>query len=215
MSSTEEPLFEVRNSPIAGSGAFALRPIPRGTRLIEYTGERVSHKVADSRYDEAEENGLSHVVLFTVDDKIVIDAGVGGNDARFINHSCAPNCEAVIVRKRVFIDAIRDIEPGEELAYDYEMQNDGEDAETARKFWPCRCGAPNCRGTLILLPEEKPKKPARKASRKSSRKPAARRKERKPRTKRRPTAKRTSPGKRKTPARPAKSKRRASPRSRR
>lgn len=212
MSSTEEQLFEVRNSPIAGSGAFALRHIPKGTRLIEYTGERVSHKVADARYDEAEENGSSHVVLFTVDDRTVIDAGVGGNDARFINHSCAPNCEAVIVSKRVFIDAIRDIEPGQELAYDYEMQNDGEDAETARKFWPCRCGAPNCRGTLLLLPVEKPKRKAarRKPARKVKAKPTRRAASRKP-------ARRKAPAKRKAkaPSRVARSKPKAPRRTRR
>lgn len=168
-------LFEIRTSPVAGKGAFAITHIPRGTRLIEYTGERISHEEADSRYDEAEENGSSHVVLFTVDSRTVIDAGVGGNDARFINHSCAPNCQAVIERRRVFIDAIRDIAPGEELFYDYEMQNDGEDEAEARKYWPCHCGAPGCRGTLILLPEKKPvrrRKPARKA--KTSRKTASR-----------------------------------------
>lgn len=144
------PPFEIRSSAIAGKGAFAIEPIRAGTRLIEYTGERVSHEVADARYDDAEADGSSHIVLFTVDSKTVIDAGVGGNDARFINHSCAPNCQAVIVRRRVFIDAIRDIAPGEELTYDYEIPREGEDDETARKYWPCHCGAATCRGTLLL-----------------------------------------------------------------
>ncbi len=146
-------MFEVRNSRISGSGAFATRRIPAGTRIIEYTGERVSHEEADSRYDEAEEGGSTHVVLFTVDSRTVIDAGVGGNDSRFINHSCAPNCEAVIERRRVFIDAIRDISPGEELTYDYEMPREGEDDETARRLWPCHCGTSQCRGTLLLPAE--------------------------------------------------------------
>jgi SET domain-containing protein len=87
MPSTELPFFEIRKSGIAGRGAFALRRIPKGKRLIEYTGERVSHEVADARYDEEERQGNTHTVLFAVDDKIVIDANVDGNDARYFNHS--------------------------------------------------------------------------------------------------------------------------------
>lgn len=154
MRSSTAPLFEVRSSPIAGSGAFALQPIPAWTRLIEYTGERVSHEVADARYEEDEASGNTHTVLFTVDDRTVIDAGVGGNEARFFNHSCDPNCQSIIVRRRVYLETIRDIEPGEELTYDYEIPREGEDDETARRKWPCYCGAARCRGTLLLpLPE--------------------------------------------------------------
>ena len=168
MSSGKSPLFEIRSSPIAGSGAFALQPIPAWTRLIEYTGERVSHEVADARYEEDEASGNTHTVLFTVDDRTVIDAGVGGNEARFFNHSCDPNCQSIIVRRRVYLETTRDIEPGEELTYDYEIPREGEDDETARRKWPCHCGARNCRGTLLLpLPE---KAARRKTTRRSVRK---------------------------------------------
>lgn len=159
MRSGKSPLFEIRSSQIAGSGAFALQRIPAWTRLIEYTGERVSHEVADARYEEDEARGNTHTVLFTVDDRTVIDAGMGGSDARFFNHSCGPNCQSRIVRRRVYLETIRDIEPGEELTYDYEIPREGEDDETARRKWPCHCGAPNCRGTLLLPPV----KPRRKA----------------------------------------------------
>jgi SET domain-containing protein len=162
MPTSQLPLFEIRESPIAGKGAFALEPIPAWTRLIEYTGERVSHDVADARYEEEESAGNTHTVLFSVDDKIVIDAAVGGNDARFFNHSCAPNCQSRIVRKRVYLETIKDIEPGEELTYDYEIPNEGETEETARRKWPCHCGAPHCRGTL-LLPPAKPKRKTRRS----------------------------------------------------
>ena len=155
MPTSQEPLFEIRSSRIAGKGAFAIQPIPAFTRLIEYTGERVSHKVADARYEDDEAAGNTHTVLFTVDDNTVIDAGVGGNDARFFNHSCAPNCQSRIVRKRVYLETIKDIEPGEELTYDYEIPREGESDETARRKWPCHCGAPNCRGTLLMpLPKD-------------------------------------------------------------
>jgi uncharacterized protein len=162
MPTSQLPLFEIRESPIAGKGAFALQPIPAWTRLIEYTGERVSHEVADARYEEEESAGNTHTVLFSVDDKTVIDAGVNGNDARFFNHSCAPNCQSRIIRKRVYLETIRAIKPGEELTYDYEIPNEGETEEAARRKWPCHCGAPNCRGTL-LLPPAKPKRKTRRS----------------------------------------------------
>jgi SET domain-containing protein len=172
MSPTQLPLFEIRESPIAGKGAFALRPIPAWTRLIEYTGERVSHEVADARYEKEESAGNTHTVLFSVDDKTVIDAGVNGNDARFFNHSCGPNCQSRIIRKRVYLETIRAIKPGEELTYDYEIPNEGETEEAARRKWPCHCGAPNCRGTL-LLPPAKPKRKTRRAKTSKSRRTAA------------------------------------------
>jgi SET domain-containing protein len=180
MSFRQPAPFEIRRSGIAGTGAFATEHIPKGTRLIEYMGERVSHKVADSRYDDPHEDGSSHVVLFAVDDKIVIDPGVGGNDARFFNHSCAPNCQSVIEKKRVWLDTIRDVEAGEELTYDYEIPRTGETDEEARKYWPCRCGAPKCRGTLLLpLPARKPRrKTAKKSKARKTRSTAAKRRRR-------------------------------------
>jgi len=168
MPSRELPLFEIRPSSIAGRGAFALQVIPAHTRLIEYTGERVTHEVADARYDAEEAKGNTHTVLFALDDRIVIDAGVGGNDARFFNHSCEPNCTSRIVRRRVYLETLREVYPGEELVYDYEIPNEGETEETALAKYPCHCGAPNCRGTLLLPPAKSPRK-AKRGARKQKR----------------------------------------------
>ena len=132
MSTDELPLFEIRESDISGKGAFALQFIAPKVRLIEYTGERVSHEVADARYAAEEAAGNYHTVLFSVDDNTVIDAGVNGNDARFFNHSCDGNCQSRIVRGRVYLETIRPIEPGEELTYDYEIPREGETDENAR-----------------------------------------------------------------------------------
>jgi hypothetical protein len=154
MSSPELPYYEIRRSGIQGSGAFALRHIPKGTRLIEYTGERISHEEADRRPDFKDDTGATHVVLFTVDKHTVIDARVGGNEAQLFNHSCDGNCEAVIENKRVYLETTRDVEPGEELTYDYEMEYSGEDLADARRLYPCRCGKANCRGTLLDLPRK-------------------------------------------------------------
>jgi hypothetical protein len=154
MSSNEAPYYEIRRSGIQGSGAFAIRRIPKGTRLIEYTGERISHEEADNRPDYQDDTGATHVVLFTVDKRTVIDARVGGNEAQLFNHSCDGNCEAIIEDGRVYLDATREIQPGEELTYDYEMEYAGEDIAEARKLYPCRCGSPNCRGTLLDVPKK-------------------------------------------------------------
>lgn len=140
--------FEVRPSLIQGLGGFATRPIRKGTRIIEYTGERISHAEADARYDD---NKSPHplVLLFTVDENTVVDAGVGGNEARYINHSCDPNCEAVIEDGRVFIEAKKNILAGRELTYDYSLTREGnDDAEMEARF-ACHCGAKNCRGSML------------------------------------------------------------------
>jgi uncharacterized protein len=142
------PLIEVRNSRVHGLGVFALRRIRKGTRVIEYLGERISHKEADRRYDLKQDND-SHTFLFIVDARTVIDAGVDGNAARFINHTCAPNCESCTQDRRVFIEALRTIEPGEELAYDYQIEWDPADPPDIDEIFACRCGAPECRGTML------------------------------------------------------------------
>lgn len=137
-------------------GAFALCSIPKGTRIVEYAGERIAPDEADGRYDEdAMEH--PHTFLFTVDKKTIVDATVGGNDSRYINHSCEPNCEAVIERKRVFIEALRDIRPGEELTYDYHLDYEGGYPPRWRERYACRCGAPSCRGTLLEVKSSKSK----------------------------------------------------------
>src|ERR1700677_2769391 len=140
------PLFEVRHSRVHGYGVFALRRIRKGTNIIEYLGERVSHELADTRYASKDPKD-GHTFLFTVDSKHVIDAGVNGNEARFINHGCDPNCQSTGLRKRIWIEAIRTIRPGEELNYDYQITRDKDDPPDADKIFACRCGAANCRGS--------------------------------------------------------------------
>ena len=148
--------FVLRRSPIQGRGAFATRAIPEGTRIIEYTGERISQAEADRRYDD-DAMERHHTFLFLVEDDVILDAARGGNAARFINHSCDPNCEAVIEDVRVFIDAMRDIAPGEELTYDYAYVREGRYRKEWERLYACTCGAPNCRGT-ILAPRKKRRK---------------------------------------------------------
>jgi len=165
-------LIEVRNSPVHGRGVFAAAPIAKGARIIEYLGERMSHEAADARYEDHDEND-NHTFLFIVDKNTVIDAGVSGNDARFINHQCEGNCESVIENRRVFIDATRAIAPGEELGYDYEIGRDKDDPPNVDEIYACRCGSPKCRGTM-LWPAKKsaPKRrkaPARKRATKTHR----------------------------------------------
>src|ERR1700729_3511934 len=112
--------IEVRDAALHGLGVFATKRIKKGARVVEYLGERVSHAEADRRYDDKDESD-NHTFLFIVDGRTVIDAGVDGNEARFINHGCDPNCESVQMGQRIFIEAIRTIRPGEELAYDYRI----------------------------------------------------------------------------------------------
>ncbi len=140
--------FEIRRSQIQGCGAFAMRAIKKGERIIEYTGERISWKEADRRYDDAHMQ-RHHTFLFSLTQRTVVDAAVGGNDARLINHSCEPNCEAVIVQGHIFIDAMRDIAAGEELSYDYAYERDADTAEEDEQRYVCRCGSPGCRGTIL------------------------------------------------------------------
>jgi len=141
-------MFEIRRSRIQGLGAFATQTIPKGTRLIEYAGERLTPKEADARYPD-DERGRHHTYLFAIADDVVVDAAVNGNDARFINHSCDPNCDAVIDDGRIWIETIRDVEPGEELAYDYAYILEERHSPAAKRRFPCNCGSPKCRGTIL------------------------------------------------------------------
>lgn len=140
--------FAVRKSPIHGRGMFALTRIPKGTRFIEYRGERISHEEADARYAEEHEDS-PHTMLFSVNDDIVIDATRWGSSARWINHSCAPNCEADDEDDRIFIKTIRDIRPGEELTYDYNLVLEERHTPALKRAHACHCGARRCRGTLL------------------------------------------------------------------
>ena len=140
--------FEIRESPMQGLGAFATRPIPSGVRLIEYAGQRLTPAEADARYPEVE-GERHHTFLFAIDDEIVIDAAFEGNEARFLNHSCDPNCDAVIDDGRIWIETIRDVRVGEELAYDYAYVLEERHSSAAKRRFPCHCGAPTCRSTIL------------------------------------------------------------------
>ena len=131
-----------------GRGVYATAPIAAGSRIIEYTGERISWDEAVRRHphDPAQPN---HTFYFHIEGGQVIDALYGGNDARWINHACEPNCEADEVDGRVFIQALRDIAPGEELFYDYGLVIDGRLTAKLKSEYPCHCGSPHCRGTLL------------------------------------------------------------------
>jgi SET domain-containing protein len=163
------PLYVVRSSSIHGRGVFAARYIRKGTRILEYKGERISNREADRRYDDARMK-RHHTFLFILDKKTVIDGAIsaGGGDASYINHSCDPNCEAIITGKRIFIHALRGIYPGEELAYDYQYERTGENDDELEKFYICKCGSANCRGTIMKPEPPKPRRPGT-----SSRKKAA------------------------------------------
>lgn len=139
--------FVIRRSRIHGRGAVATRRIPAGTRLIEYRGERLTPDEADARYPDVP--GPQHTMLFAVDDDVVIDAAVNGNAARWINHSCDPNCDAIVEDKRIWIETIRDVKPGEELSYDYQLKLETRHTPAAKRMYPCLCGSPQCRGTLL------------------------------------------------------------------
>lgn len=167
---TTSDLIEVRRSAVHGLGVFAAKQIPKGARIIEYVGERVSHDEADRRYEEKDAND-SHTFLFIVDSKTVIDAGVDGNDARFFNHSCDPNCESTVEKRRVYIEAIRDIEAGAELTYDYQIHREDDDPQNIDEVFACRCGFPSCRGTMLWPTERKPKR--KKAKKKAAAKTKA------------------------------------------
>jgi len=162
------PWFVVRNSKVHGKGCFARKDIPKGTRISEYVGDRISWDEADKRYEGYDVND-NHTFLFIVDRKTVIDGGVGGNDARYINHSCGENCTSTVEKGRVYIDANKNIKKGEELGYDYQIGRDKNDPENVDEIYACRCGAPNCRGTM-LWPAKRPKPKKRKKAKSAAKK---------------------------------------------
>jgi hypothetical protein len=146
-------LYVVKNSSIQGKGVFAKKSIRKDTRIIEYRGERIPQGEADERYEDDEKVDRHHTFLFSIDERTVIDAAVSGNNARWINHSCEPNCEAIEEEGRIWIEAMRSIKPGEELLYDYQLDRDG---RFEKRFWTlyaCRCGAPKCRKVMLARPK--------------------------------------------------------------
>lgn len=158
-----------RRSPIHGNGVFALVDIPAATELIEYRGKQLTHAQADRKYANTSDSG--HTFLFTLNDRFVLDANEEGNIARWINHSCAPNCRALLEedadgdprKDRVLIETLRALRAGEELTYDYGIVLEERLTPRLKAIWVCRCGAPNCSGTL-LKPKRKPRAAVKKST---------------------------------------------------
>ena len=140
--------IQVRRSGVHGKGVFAVRPIAKGETVVEYTGEVISWKEADRRHPHDPDNPL-HTFYFTLENGRVIDGLYGDNAAKWINHSCQPNCEADEDDGRVFIKALRRIEPGEELNYDYGLVLEGRHTKKVKQEFACHCGSRKCRGTML------------------------------------------------------------------
>lgn len=138
---------EVRRSAIHGQGVFATCFIPASTQIVEYIGERITKEESERRGSDqlqrAQATGEAGVYIFTLDDQWDLDGNFPENIARLINHSCSPNCEAYIQRKRIWIWSIQDIQPGEELVFNYGFDLDSYEDH------PCRCGSPNCAGYIV------------------------------------------------------------------
>ena len=138
----------MRSSGVHGRGVFAATKIAAGVRLIEYKGERITWDEALRRHPHDPDHP-NHTFYFALDNELVIDGKIGGNQARWINHSCKPNCEADEVDGRVFIHTLRDIEAGEELFYDYGLVLDERHTKKLKKEYACYCGHSSCRGTML------------------------------------------------------------------
>jgi SET domain-containing protein len=147
--------IEVRRSKIHGSGVFAAQNIKKGEFIIEYKGLLRTHAEVDAAYDGEDETG--HTFLFTLNEDYVLDANIHGNEARWINHSCAPNCESSHIedpggdakKDRIVIEAARAIKTGEELSYNYGIRLAERHTPKLKKLWACLCGSPKCTGTLL------------------------------------------------------------------
>jgi SET domain-containing protein len=140
--------IQVRKSGIHGKGVYAIRPIKAGNKVLEYKGEIITWKKAEARHphDASQPN---HTFYFHLDDGHVIDAKHTGNSAKWINHSCEPNLEASQEGNRIFLKALRDIDAGEELSYDYGLVIDIRKTARVKKEFACWCGATGCRGTML------------------------------------------------------------------
>jgi len=162
--STEQRAYRVHHSKIHGRGVFAQRDIAAGECVIEYKGREITWDEAQVR---AEESGAphNHTFFFSLSNGNVIDGGDHGNAARYINHSCGPNCEAIEDEGRIYIYALCDILSGEELSYSYPLIYEGRHTAAIKRAFACRCGAPNCTGTMLAPKPRKRKsgKPAESA----------------------------------------------------
>ena len=141
------PKIARRRSGIAGWGVFAASDISKNTRIIDYAGELVHNSVSEAREDRYLREGC--VWVFRVNRNWSRDANVGGNVARFINHSCTPNCEAIEEEGRIFIETIKKVALGEELTYDYNLILEERHTPAVKRAHACFCGTRRCRGTLL------------------------------------------------------------------
>ena len=140
--------IQIRRSGVHGKGVFALQDLAEGEDLIEYVGEVISWAEAERRHPHDPQNP-NHTFYFHIDEDHVIDGLHGGNASRWINHSCAPNCEADQQGSRVFIRALRAIAAGEELNFDYGLIIDERYTPKLKAEYACWCGADECRGTML------------------------------------------------------------------
>jgi uncharacterized protein len=173
---TRSLAFIIRSSKIQGKGAFATRRIKKGARIIEYLGECIDEAESDIRYPD-DEMGRHHTFLFSIGDGTrVLDAGPLDWPAKYINHSCDPNCEAIEEEDgRVFISALVTIAEGAELLYDYAYERTPEHTDADEKLYVCRCGSPKCRGTIMAPPKVKKEKKKKGKWKKKDRKKEKRR----------------------------------------
>ena len=140
------PPFATRRSKIHGTGVFATRRIRPGRLLIAYLGQVIKTAAARKRYAKG-----PHTFLFHLEDDRYVDAAIGGNDARFINHSCDPNCAPEMLDGAIWIRSIRNIQPGVELSYDYALVLEKGSSRKQRSLYTCRCAAAKCRGTMLYV----------------------------------------------------------------
>ena len=146
--------IQVRKSGVHGQGVYAARPIKKGETIIEYVGEVITWDEALRRHPH-DPSDPNHTFYFHIDEGRVIDAKFGGNASRWINHACAPNCEADDDGERVFIKALRNIKPGEELFYDYGLVIDERYTPALKRQFACHCGHKSCRGTMLAPKRQK------------------------------------------------------------
>jgi len=141
--------ISVRRSPIHGRGVFALCDIPAGTRILEYRGQVIAWRTAKSRHARTGADG--HTYFFDRGDGTVIDGARGGNSARFLNHSCDPNCEAIDHGGRIHVYTVAAVKAGAELLLDYQLQLERSSlADPA--LYACSCRATACRTTMLADP---------------------------------------------------------------
>ncbi|MHA4870678.1 SET domain-containing protein [Duganella sp. PWIR1] len=145
----DQPAFRVERSSVHGNGVFAQRDIAPGERIVEYAGREISWDEAQIRA-EIQGGPHNHTFFFSLANGNVVDGGDHGNEARFINHSCEPNCEAIEEEDgRIFIYALYDIKQDEELSYSYPLIYEGRHTPAIKREFACRCGAVNCTGTML------------------------------------------------------------------